>query len=1131
MAGALSLLLAFSVAGCKQGPAPSTPEMAPVVDVERSTFTVSRTEVMTDPSDFSVGVVRIVDSNGETVMGAEVTIVGRFGSDEQSFDVRPTDESGQTAFSMVAQELLTVTLEAHVRWRDASVVLDQKPVLRFVAGPPRTLAFKSHPFSTVAGATLEGLVSVSAVDAFNHPVTRPFRVTLALAPGSEANRLEGQLTVPLAKGEAVFPYLRILGAGSATLVASAMGAPAVTGNAFTVYSSLESALRFDTPVPASVPAGAPLTSGITLALTDDYGNPRNPSPSSCWRVELSVERKGKRSPLAAFSSTRFDKGFMTLPPVRVFRPEEDVRLVAHCQGLQDAVSTPFTVLAGPPDAAASSLRATPERLVASEKAQALLRVQLLDAGGNPVVDAPVQLSVSDAGAVLVPASGAGRTDGRGVFSATLTSTQPREVRVSATAGGLAMDTKVSFVPACSATIALPMLPVVGADILGDPRFTNSPLLPVDLDRDGHPDVVSTDGRIYDNAGDGTLVLRETDSERVSGLLAVGDLDGDGAPDLLSAGDIVAVRFNRGDGSLFPPQPLVWGAEAVGESVKRAWVVDVNGDGLLDVAYTVRGMYRLTLHVLLNQGGGVFAPDVRSPLMADADDDAVVLVPGGPGEGADAALVVHPQSMIHVFQAGVDGRFVNAGTMALRDMPRGLLQADVDGDGRDDVLVRYYGGVRKLTLLGHPGQGRFADPVDVSTDADVGTVAVADVDGDGGRDIALISTDPPYRLVLVRRDVAGGFRPGEQLRLSVDPASVSAEDLTGDGRPELLVSSKAGVLPLLNQGDGTFSSSRPTGISGAVFLVRGDFNGDKVVDVGGMGGGSGSLLISQPDGTRAVRSVPMPGLNAVAGVGADMDRDGLSDLVIVGTSAPKVYVMRNESGGTFTQREFALSAIPGAVAVGDLDGDDASDVAVLLPSLSQVHLLHNDGTGTLTPWRVVPVGPASRALALAELDGDGHLDLVVAHSVDGSVWRFLNDGSGRLTLQTKATVGKTPMALAAGDVDGDGLAEVVVANQEGTVGVLPGSGGPLRTYPVGRSPTDVVLGDFNGDGHPDIAVAEDNWRVGLLPGQEGGGFSRHQGQAALLFVHALQAQDWDGDGRMELLAAGGSVELLTSTCVR
>ncbi|MFP2909345.1 FG-GAP-like repeat-containing protein [Pyxidicoccus sp. 3LFB2] len=1116
----LGLLLVCVLTGCSssEGGAPAVRE----VDIVRSTFTVDRTkDVAGDGLDSVVVTVRIVDTQGVPVERAELRIRAGGPAGDQVFDVPATDAEGITAFRFGSRGTGTVTLEVIAGLDGRRQTLSHKVSVTFIPGPPAELFFIARPNLAVAGETLKEPVTVSAKDAAGNSVTQPFSVTLSLAPDSTANRLEGALTVTSVHSGvwgsslATFQDVRVLGAGSAHLVVST---PTRRTSDFylSVAPGPAAGLRFDAALPEAVEAGVALTPPPSVSTIDAYGNLTNRTLEG---VRLLLQdAQGREAPL---TPVRYGSSQIPFPEARVDRVGTGYRLVARSGQLTEALSTPFSVRSSTVDVASSSLRASPQRLPAGPSSRATLRVQLLGRGGNPVVDAPVRLEVSGTGHVLVPESGEGRTDALGVFTATLASEAERVVQVTATSGDLVLRTEVAFVAECAVTTALPYLPT-----LGDAPPTGV-LHPVDLDGDGDLDAVSSEGTVHDNAGDGTLVLRSPDPDRAPGQQSVGDVDGDGAPDVLSVSHQVSVRFNRGDGSLFPPRVLVWDAFA-----EAGRLVDVNGDGQLDIAYVDDQAGHLAVHVLLNQGGGWFAPAVVTAFREERwFGGHLALVARGPDGGVD--LLALSRTGAEIFTGGAAGTFVPGQRLTLSGGVYAVSSADEDGDGREDLFVHLSNG--GLDLLRNQGAGTFAAPVRLDVGESVGTLAVADLDGDGRKDFAFNSSSSDARLWLVRRDAGGGLRPKQEVSPSLQSTGVSVGDLTGDGRPELLVSTRSGVLPLLNQGNGSFLTPvRLLRSNLANRLGVGDFNGDGVVDLAAMGSFT-ELLLSQPDGTRTSRLFATPAALSTDAIATDLDEDGLMDLVFSDLGTLKIHALRNTGGGNFAATSLTLTDVaPGPVAAGDLDGDGAPEVVVIHRAQDRATVLRNDGRGNLQAGASFPVGIGPSALALADLDGDEDLDLVVSHTGANTVQRYDNDGRGVLTLQATSVVGLSPQALVVGELDGDGRPDVVVSNrEEGTVSVLPGAGGTARTFPVGRQPRDLALGDFNRDGQQDLAVvSEGDSRLALLLGQPGGGFSPPRWQGPMDWPGRVLAHDWDGDGHVDLLAAHtGAVDLLRPTCIR
>jgi hypothetical protein len=193
--------------------------------------------------------------------------------------------------------------------------------------------------------------------------------------------------------------------------------------------------------------------------------------------------------------------------------------------------------------------------------------------------------------------------------------------------------------------------------------------------------------------------------------------------------------------------------------------------------------------------------------------------------------------------------------------RKLVVADLNGDGVPDVVMSNLDGV--TVLLGN-GDGTFGPPHTYAIDASVFYVTVADVNNDGKPDLitanyftANSGSGDTVSVLLNNGD--GTFRPAQSFVVGPEPDSVAVADLNGDGIPDLVVGTfssgylRAGrtVSVLLGNGDGTFGPPRtfPVG-QGPSAVVVADLNGDGIPDlvVANQFDYDVSVLLGNGDGT-------------------------------------------------------------------------------------------------------------------------------------------------------------------------------------------------------------------------------------------------------------------------------------------
>jgi hypothetical protein len=237
------------------------------------------------------------------------------------------------------------------------------------------------------------------------------------------------------------------------------------------------------------------------------------------------------------------------------------------------------------------------------------------------------------------------------------------------------------------------------------------------------------------------------------------------------------------------------------------VADVNGDGAPDL---VVAQANGGVDVLLANGSGGFDPAVEYAMGSNL---ASVVVADLNGDGKPD-LIAADQGGVDVLLGDGSGGFGAATSYAAGLNPVSVAVADLRrGDGSPDLIVADQGG--GVDVLLSDGAGGFDAPTSYAAGLNPVSVTVADVDRDGAPD--LIVADRTGGVDVLPGDGSGGFGTATSYAAGLSPVSATIADVNGDSRPDLVVADQnGGVSVLLNssQQAGTFVAAGAATAAGA-----------------------------------------------------------------------------------------------------------------------------------------------------------------------------------------------------------------------------------------------------------------------------------------------------------------------------
>ena len=265
-------------------------------------------------------------------------------------------------------------------------------------------------------------------------------------------------------------------------------------------------------------------------------------------------------------------------------------------------------------------------------------------------------------------------------------------------------------------------------------------------------------------------------------VAVGDITGDGRADVVVGVSSVGVQVFPQTASGALGEPVTY-ATADGKQVRLG---RLDGNGTLDVAAI--GWGTGTVSVLLNDGAGGLLPPVAYGAPHSGYDD--LEVGDVTGDGRDDLVVMSGQLYatpnLSVLAQLAGGGFGAAASYSVGTniLTHGIGIGDVTGDGRNDVVASY-GGNRpssSIAVFAQTTLGTLASPVSYPSYDIPEPVEVADLDRDGRADV--LTVHGGWNAAGVYRGSAGGGLSAEELSAlpyasHYEPHGLALGDVNGD----------------------------------------------------------------------------------------------------------------------------------------------------------------------------------------------------------------------------------------------------------------------------------------------------------------------------------------------------------------
>jgi len=551
------------------------------------------------------------------------------------------------------------------------------------------------------------------------------------------------------------------------------------------------------------------------------------------------------------------------------------------------------------------------------------------------------------------------------------------------------------------------------------------LVVADFNGDGRPDLA-----FYGDAKDLEVVYNQgtngwsepkrwhiTDGQLNGNALAEGDLNADGLADLVLLGDNGAFYFlpQLPDHTLGEPQKIPCSG-----TPKSVQIGDVDGDGRNDLLL-VDWDSPTPVRFRLQNAGGQLEPEIyfRAPPMRSfcADNlegnakNYIVTIARDSGRAEVSQFTRQPGAVLS--GAFRRGQFQILPLNKADAAQRGLLWADVNGDGRPDLLVAEPASGQLSVYLQQP-DGSLAPPRTFPTLAGVSQLAAADWSGDGELDVFLLSRDE-NAVGVAQFDKNGRLPFPTLIPLDGKPLVMAVGALKPGARPSLcvLVDKDDRRLLVTRTADGKTRTQKLSEDfkSNPTTLAIQDVNQDGRADLVALVPYEKiKVLLQKSNGDFDEQNVDPPGgaIEQPWLASADVDGDGRQELLLPQKNFVRAVVLEQEAKipGATNQPDWVFrvkdqingaaddSRIAGATAVRN-GANKAPAIFLLDAEHKQLTLCERDAAGV---WRVsrnveLPVADFSSlqsvAIGGADIQSVAFLgqNAVAWLPLGGDVWEF------------------------------------------------------------------------------------------------------------------------------------------------
>ena len=287
-------------------------------------------------------------------------------------------------------------------------------------------------------------------------------------------------------------------------------------------------------------------------------------------------------------------------------------------------------------------------------------------------------------------------------------------------------------------------------------------------------------------------------------VCIADIDGDSKPDLVvfyitASGFSVFRNTSTGSNISFATRLDINGPAASGNGT----VADLDGDGKADVLNLTWATGQVNLYRnTTSSAGSISFGAAQSYATGSLSGPAYVISKDFDNDGKKDVAVTNyagtGNNTVFIYRNTTTTvgsiTLANPISLATGSLPNGLTSADIDGDGKEDLIVANFNGgtLSVYRNTGSSGTISFASQVVFSTTGSQGPqeMGIADFDGDGKLDLVVGNTNSTNNVSVFRNTAVSGTISTSSFATRVDfstgaGAEAFAADLDNDGKADII----------------------------------------------------------------------------------------------------------------------------------------------------------------------------------------------------------------------------------------------------------------------------------------------------------------------------------------------------------